>query len=152
MRGPPPGTLLGLLLVALALPGCGATYPAGWAAKKERLVEARHPAPAAAEAPRGEPLAVDVVREGGSLRLINREPRRFDGARLWLNQQWAGDLDRVPIGPGGWVSLELFVNRHGEPFPRGLFLRPDLAKPLILAELVPAGSDRIHPLTVIPED
>ena len=146
------GLLLGLLLTALLLPGCGATYPAGWAKKKQELIEARHPAPADADAERGEPLAIDVVRDGGSLYLINREPRRFDGARLWLNQQWAGDLPRVPIGAGPWVSLDLFVNRHGEPFPRGLFLRPDLAKPLILAELVPAGSSRIHPLTVVPEE
>ena len=146
MRGLP----LGLLLTALCLPGCGATFPAGWAQQKQELVEARYPAPADADAERGEPLAIDVVRDGGSLSLINREPRRFDGARLWLNQQWAGELRRVPIGAGPQISLELFVNRHGEPFPRGLFLRPDLAKPLILAELVPAGSSTVHPLTVVP--
>ena len=93
-----------------------------------------------------------MIRDGGSFYLINREPRRFDGARLWLNQQWAGDLERVPIGAGPWVPLSLFVNRHGEGFPRGLFLRPDLEKPLILAELVPAGSNQLRPLTVVPGD
>ncbi|BAM04907.1 hypothetical protein [Phycisphaera mikurensis] len=141
-----------LLLAAVLLPGCGVARPAGWSETRARLAAARYPEPAAADAERGAPLRVDVVRDGGSLYLINREPRRLDGARLWLNQQWAGDLERVPIGPGAWIPLDRFINRHGEPFPRGRFLRPDLAKPLILAELVPAGSATLRPLTVIPED
>lgn len=147
-------SLPSLLLTALLLPGCGAARPAGWSDTRAGLMAARYPDPAnaAADAAPGEPLAIDVVRDGGSLHLINREPRRFDGARLWLNQQWAGDLERVPIGTGARVSLDRFVNRHGEPFPRGRFLRPDLARPLILAELVPAGATTLRPLTVLPED
>lgn len=152
MRGSPPVFSV-CLASALAVSGCGFAYPAGWAQKRVELAAARHPAPAAADAPRGRALDIELLREGGLIRLINREPRRFDGARLWLNQQYAGELADVPIGPGPWVSLDLFLNRHGESFPRARFLRPDLAGPVILAELVTADpGSPLHPLTVLPSE
>lgn len=135
------------------LPGCGTAFPAGWAQTRAELVAARHPAPASASAEPGRALNIEVIREGGTLRLVNREPQRFDGARLWINRQYAGNLDRVPIGTGPAVSLDLFVNRHGESFPRARFLRPDRAAPLVLAELVPATAGApLHPLVVVPEN
>ena len=131
----------------LMVAGCSAKLPAGTAQRRAELAELRHPA----DVPFAGDLDIAVRRDGGELHLINREPRVFEGAVLWLNQQYAGPVDQLRIGPDNRIPLQAFVNRHGEAFPMETFLAPDAAETLLAAELLEPDGAR-HRLTVWPDE
>ena len=139
--------MLTALTASLLLVGCAAQLPAGTAQRRAELAELRHPV----DVPFAGDLDIAVRRDGGDLHLINREPRVFEGAVLWLNQQYAGTTDQISIGPNNRVPLQAFVNRHGETFPMEAFLAPDAAETLLAAELLAADGTR-HRLTVWPDE
>ena len=115
--------------------------------KELPAVEAR-PYPAAA--PVAGPLDIEVIRDGNAIVIDNRTTREYEGVPLWLNQEYGGRLDILPIGRGKPLALTSFVNRYGEPYPVARFLRPELDRTLVLAELVLDG--KLHKLTVRLEE
>jgi hypothetical protein len=145
--------LIGLIGLA-GLAGCAAPLPVGTAEQRERLAELDYPQ----DAEVGEPLHVEVIRDGRQLRFINREPREFRRVTLWLNQQYAGVIERIAPGshesvPANQVPLASFVNEHGETFPVGRFLAPDDTIALVSAELIFGQGDALtrRALTVWPD-
>lgn len=144
-----------LTLTALVLAhGCAAPLPVGSAEQRERLAQLDYPQ----DAEVGEPLQLEVIRDGAHLRFISREPREFRRVTLWLNQQYAGVAER--IAPGSYeavssnsVPLGAFINEHGEPFPVGRFLAPDDTVALVSAEMVFGEDDTTtrRALTVWPD-
>ncbi len=138
-----------ILLGTAVLTGCTAPLPVGTAEQRQQLAQLRYPADADA----GKPLHVDVERTGQGLRFVNREPREFRDAVVWINQQYAGRVDRLRIGTGNTVPLNRFVNQHGEAFPTDSFLAPDDSQAVVSVELVAAADGRPtrHAMTVWPD-
>lgn len=99
------------------------------------------------QAPLGQSLDVQITRTGRrQIALDNRTAGAYRDVTLWLNEQYGATIDEVPVGKGPTLNLLQFINQHGEPFPTGSFLSPELSR-----EIVDAGFEidgRIHPLTV----
>ena len=53
---------------------------------------------------------------------------------------------RLPIGTGPELSLDRFINEHGEPYPTRGFLDPDRARVLVLTELKDPRTGQMHRL------
>jgi hypothetical protein len=151
-----PRRVIALLLVSLL--GAGGCDSLGRVARDlrlplvtatgKRLAAADRPYPAGLEI--GEPLAIEVVRKGNSIQLDNRTVRTFEGAELWLNEEFGATVPLIGIGRGEGMSLVSFVNRYGDHYPVARFLRPELDRSLISAELALGG--RLHKLTVRLEE
>lgn len=139
-----------LLIVAglLGLPGCAQDQPVLDDPTASALAALRYPG----KSPHGPDLDIIVTREGSAIRLTNRTARSYEGMQLWLNQQYVHEPQQVAIGGNQDMQLATFINRHREPFPTGTFLQPDLARPVISAELYdPVGNVRYR-LTVQPDN
>ena len=101
------------------------------------------------KADRGEPIDIAVAhKHRGSVTIINRTARAYEGVQLWLNQQYVRRFARIGVGETRRVSLRRFVNRHGEGFPVGSIIAPEDAAPVISAELYRPDAQRIHALPV----
>ena len=96
----------------------------------------------------GDDLNVVVVRKGEQIELANLTARAFDDVQLWLNQSYVGRVDRLDVGTDNRFTLRHFVNRHGEIYPVGAFLRPDKSLAVVLAELYDPATRRRHRLVV----
>lgn len=144
-----PGWLLALLAVAvLMLPlGCEQPPPVVDGPTAEVLSALRYPG----QSEYGPDLDIVVVREGSSITLTNRTARSYAGMQLWLNQQYVREVDQIEIGTNPDMALESLLNRHSESFPIGTFLQPDLARPVISAELYDPASNVRYRLTVQPD-
>ena len=139
-----------LLIVAgpLGLAGCTQAPPTLADPIASALAALRYPG----KSPHGPDLDIIVTREGSAIRLTNRTARSYEGMQLWLNQQYVQKPRQVAIGGNQDMQLATFINRHREPFPIGTFLQPDLARPVISAELYdPVGNVRYR-LTVQPDN
>ena len=93
----------------------------------------------------GADLDIVVVQDEGEIVLTNRTASRYPRSYLWLNQQYVGLLDQIPIGSEVRFQLVDFINEHGEPFSVGGPLTPDKRDTVVLAELFttphPLGAD-----------
>jgi hypothetical protein len=98
------------------------------------------------DAERGRALDIEVIRVGNAVRLINRTTRTYENAELWLNHEYGAPIDTVETGKNEPLSLRSFVNAHGERYPLGVFLAPDLDEALVEADLIVDGT--VHPLPV----
>jgi hypothetical protein len=98
------------------------------------------------KAPLGDPLPIEIIREGKSITLENRSVNTIAGGQLWLNRQYAADLASIPVGRGEKISLSNFLNKQGDAYPVALFLYPDHDKPLVMADLLMDG--KMHKLIV----
>lgn len=96
-------------------------------------------------APVGTDLDIVVVQDEGEIILANRTARSYPSSYLWINQQYVGLLDQVPIGSEVRFQLVDFINENGEPFSVGGPLTPDKTETVVLAELFttqhPLGAD-----------
>lgn len=81
-----------------------------------------------------------VIREGHTIRLINRTADRFVSPQVWVNQQYVREIDALGPGEERRMSLGRFVNVHEETFPLGLWWRPEATDPLVSCELFDAAS------------
>ena len=107
-------------------------------------------------APLGDDLRVIVVQHngllgGGTVKLTNITPRSYHDIQLWLNQQYVAKIKDLPVAIGGKsedISLDQFIDKHGRPYPTGKFLKPELAFPIVLAEVFDPVSGRRHRLLV----
>ncbi len=143
--------LLATCLLALALTvlhGCEQPPPIIDDPTAEALSSLRYPG----QTEHGPDLDIVVVREGSNITLTNRTPRAYAGMQLWLNQQYVRNLESLSIGVNPSFQLESLINRHREPFPVGTFLQPDLARPVISAELYDPEANIRYRLTVQPDD
>lgn len=111
---------------------------------------ARQVPPFPQETPVGPPLDVVVVRDGGGITLVNRTPRSYRNVDLWLNEQYVRRIDAIEIGVNPTLPLRTFVNRFGESFPIGSFLRPERSAKLVLAEIHDPAANVRHKLIVQP--
>ncbi len=80
-------------------------------------------------------LDIVVVRDGAAIELTNRTAAAYADVEVWLNQQYAQRVERLPVGQTVRVSLLGFINRDGEVYPVGGLLSPDKTMPVLLAEL-----------------
>ena len=103
------------------------------------------------EAALGEDLRVYAVRDGGTLVLDNLTAQTFSDVQLWVNQQWVGIIDELPIGTNNRYDLDRFINEHGETYPTGSWLSPDKAQRMVLVELVDPQTGKRHRLVVRTE-
>ena len=145
-----------VLLSALSAGGCDYAHglaqdlrlPFATRSGKKLVAAVSRPYPAAAEI--GPPLEIEVIRDGDAILLDNRTVQGYEGVDLWLNQQYGGTVDIVPIGRGEALALTSFLNRYGEHYPIARFLRPELDRSLIAAEMFISG--KLHKLTVRLEE
>ncbi len=137
-----------LCVPVLVMTGCEQPPPVLDGPTAELLSGLRYPG----QSEYGPDLDIVVVREGTSIRLTNRTPRRYDGMQLWLNQQYVREVEVLDIGANPGVPLATLINRHREPFPVGTFLQPDLARPVISAELFDPIAGIRYRLTVQPDN
>ncbi len=101
--------------------------------------------------PVGEDLDIVAIMHWQSLELVNRTPNSRADVQLWLNQQYVARVAQLPVGQSVSVSLDKFVNQHGEEYPSGDILTPDRRVQIILAELFdPATGKRQKLLVQLP--
>jgi hypothetical protein len=113
-----------LLLTAAGLTGCGSDLATN-AAQGRYYPEAM---------PIGPPLPIEVVRvDNEHIRFDNRGVTAFTDVKVWLNRQYGGLVDRIPVGRSKPVALLDFVNHHRERYPIAGFLSPDRSQALIMA-------------------
>lgn len=125
--------------------------PAVSPAERERLSGLTYPVPEDPAARAAlERSDIVVRREGGSIRLLNRTIRGYENVRLWLNEQYVGEVARVDIGVNEPLDLRTFINEHGEHFPIAQWLKPDLADKSIHAAMHDPQTGRVWVLTVQP--
>jgi len=137
-----------ILAAGLVAAAAGCADPLATPAEyRTELSGLRYPA----DAKRAEPVDVRVVQDGGRLELANRTARRFENMQLWLNREHVQRVEAVSIGTGNRLSLDRFVNRHGERFPTPGLLRPQKGEEVTLAELYDPEADVRYPLIVQPE-
>ena len=146
MYSPRPPLILLTLVICIA--GCTPPVSIGRQQERTRYAQLDYPADLAY----GPDLDIVVRREGDRLTLINRTPERFTDVRLWLNQQFVRDLVRIEIGPDNRFDLRRWINQYEEPFPVGTLLAPDLAEPVVLAELIRPREKLRHRLLVWPDE
>ncbi len=96
--------------------------------------------------PFGDPIDIEVVRVGNAVKLYNRSVNSYSNVQLWLNGHYGVTLKEIPIGAGEPISLESFLNQHGERYPVRKFLRPDRDRTLVRADLYVGG--QLHNLVV----
>lgn len=112
----------------------------------EELAELKYPA----EAEYGEDLNVRVIRDRTLAQLINVEPQTISNKQLWVNQQWVRQVERIEVGANEPFALVTMINEHGEPFPVGRWLQPEIGQELNSAELYDLNTGLRHRLTVQP--
>ena len=83
----------------------------------------------------GGDLEILLVRAGGELTIYNRSARVYRNCQLWLNGEYVAEIKELKQGELS-VNLRGFINEHGESFPVGHFLTPNLAYPVVLGEVV----------------
>ncbi len=93
-------------------------------------------------APAGEHLDIVAFKEGNQLTLTNRTTRAFTNVQLWINQQYVGIVDTIPVGERKTLMLNQFINEHGEAFPVGGLFNPERSYRLVLAEIFETGGRR----------
>lgn len=135
-------------LTILSILGCEQPPPVVDGPTADALAALRYPG----KTEYGPDLDIIVIREGQHITLTNRTARAYEGMQLWLNQQYVRQVERIEIGVNPDTQLPTFLNRHRESFPVGSFLQPDLARPLISAELYDPASNVRYRLTVQPDN
>ncbi len=130
---PQPARLLAAALLALtAMVGCQSGRATNLDPQTvEHLANLTYPKDAAY----GPDLDIVVTNSRLQLIISNRTARTYANRQLWLNRQYAWEIERVEIGGGNRIPLTNFINLHAEPFPTPGFLRPERAAPIVLAEL-----------------
>ncbi|MCC7145119.1 MAG: hypothetical protein IT443_01590 [Phycisphaeraceae bacterium] len=138
--------LASLILLAALTPSCANPRPKADEKVAAKLASLTYPK----DAPLGDDLDIVVERGKSHIRLINRTPRSYQNATLWLNQQYVGEAVRIDIGStkNNRLSLKKFTNQHGECFPIAGFLAPEKAQQLVLAELIDPQTGQRHRLLV----
>lgn len=138
-----------LLALCLSAVGCSSIGLGGQhnQAAVDKLASLVYPS----QSKRGNDLDILVVRTGGSVKLVNRTPRVYYNVELWLNQQYVNTIAKLDISSNAGdthLSLPLFINKHGQVYPVGGLLTPDLNKPLLIAELFDPATGLRHHLLV----
>lgn len=138
--------LCGCLLLLL-LGGCEAVSHIATSLGPDQPAERVEPVLYPEDAPVGEPLEVEVIRVSRRhVNLVNRTAHSYQDLEVYLNHQFGGTIESLPVGQSIEVSLSQFVNHHGERYPVGSLLEPDKSQKLILAEAMVDG--QIHRMTV----
>ena len=91
---------------------------------------------------------------GGTLKVTNITAHPFHDVQLWLNQQYVAKVHEVPAAVGAKtldISLDEFIDKHSRHYPTGRFLKPELAFPVVLAEIFDPASGRRYRLLVQEE-
>ena len=142
--------MLALTLIALSTSACGhfgVSVPPPQQVVDE-LAALRYPA--------GKPLGTDldivVVRDRAAIELINRSARTYRDHQIWINQEYVTHADLIRIGTDNRFALTSFINHHGQFFPVGGFLTPDMIRPVVLAELFDTATRERHRLIVRVEE
>jgi hypothetical protein len=137
-----------LAITLLSILGCEQPPPVVDGPTADALAALRYPG----TTEYGPDLDIIVIREDHHISLTNRTARAYEGMQLWLNQQYVSQVERIEIGVNPDTQLPTFLNRHRESFPVGSFLQPDLARPVISAELYDPASNVRYRLTVQPDN
>lgn len=140
--------LLSLSITLFALAGCEQAPPVVDGPTADHLASLRYPG----QTEYGPDLDIVVIRDGDHVTLTNRTASTYPGMQLWLNQQYVSEIDTVAIGENHALPLAGFLNRHREEFPVGTFLQPDLARPVISAELFDPANNIRYRLIVQPDN
>lgn len=109
-----------------------------------------------AEAPAGADQDILLIQHGNRIHFVNRTTTTHTKVQIWINQQYVGLIDEIPVGKSSTHHLEDFINKYGEAFPVGGFLNPDKSFPIVLAELFNPSTENStrqrHKLTVRVEE
>lgn len=82
-------------------------------------------------------IPVQVFRDGTSLEIVNSTDNGWDASIIWVNQQYAHDIDGLAPGEHVTLSLRNFRNDLGEQFNAGGIFRTRQPTPVRLVELQP---------------
>lgn len=82
-------------------------------------------------------VAIQVFRDGAHLEIVNSTDRNWGESTIWINQQFAHDVDG--LAPGQRLTFDLFEFRNdiGERFNAGGWFRTRQPTPVRLVELQP---------------
>lgn len=149
----PMRTLLLIFGICLLLPGCsiveeavgGAQLP-GVTPEGQTLEQAGKHSAYPDKALLGEPLDIHIIRGAKTIRIDNRTPRVYRNVQIWLNHEYGASLGDLNIGQSEAYNLQSFINHHGESYPIGTFLRPELDRKLVMVDLFVDG--KIHKCVV----
>lgn len=136
-----------VLLVALLLLTVGCSMPFGGDRLDAPNVARAYPQ----ELPIGDPLNVEIVREGNAIRLDNRTPRAYENVELWLNHEYGAPIDTLPVGRGRPIDIESFTNQFGESYPVAELLQPERNRKLVMADVVVNGEIRKLTVRLAPD-
>jgi len=126
--------------------GCASKGPGIARSTVQRL--AGYPYPESAL--HGRDLDVVLIRDGKTIRVVNREPEPVRFMQLWLNQTYVREIDTLPVGESSW-SLAKFINDFEESYPTGGVLSPDKSRTLLIAEFYDPKTGNIHRLLTQPD-
>ncbi len=108
------------------------------------------------EAPVGRDLDILMLQKDRNFTFVNRTTEAHKNVQLWLNQQYVGLIDEIPIGMSPTFQMGHFINQYGEAYPIGGLLNPDKSYPLVLAELYNPSTENStgqrHKIVVRSED
>ena len=82
-------------------------------------------------------LPIQVFRDGTSVEIVNSTDRGWGASTIWINQQFAHELDELRAGQRVTLDLFEFRNDLGERFNAGGLLRTRQPTPVRLVELQP---------------
>ncbi len=104
------------------------------------------------DTPVGDSLDVEVVRiDRTAIRITNRTARDLAGAHIWINDEYGSTINRLPVGGDTTITLNRFVNHHGERFPIGSLLEPEKTYTIVAADII-FDNQRHKILVRLPEE
>lgn len=96
-------------------------------------------------------LDIQVVRDGVEVTLTNTSGVAFGPGTLWLNQEFAYEIDGFAIGETRTLDLRDFTNRFGESFRAGGFFASRSPKRVVHVQMEAQGSPTLLGFLVVPE-
>ncbi|HBS29560.1 MAG TPA: hypothetical protein DEB06_08950 [Phycisphaerales bacterium] len=83
---------------------------------------------------------VQVQRAGTTIRLTNTSARTLGPGVMWINGQFAREIDAIPIGASASFALADFRNEFGERFRAGGFFATEPPDRVVRAQVEQNGS------------
>lgn len=80
-------------------------------------------------------LDIQVFRRTTTMEFTNTTPRAFGKSRLWLNQRFSREIEKIGVGETLELELSEFVDHNGDVFKAGGFFSADVPDIIALAQL-----------------
>ena len=132
--------LLGLLIAAVLVPGCGGrVYDPSQATRA-------YPD----ELSQGNTIQAEAYRDGAHLMIVNATPQSFLNFDVWVNQRYMHHIEALSAGETVRLKITDFFDVWGEsPVPGGFF-RSERPTPIILVQFQLDRTQPFQGLVTVP--